>query len=97
MTKIIAVMIAGLLAKAALGAEPEMPKLPEPQQEQEWLMQLVGELNAEVEIFKEPGMPPEKSQGTETVHAIGGFWTMSKNKGTYMDKPFTGILVLDAE
>ena len=94
MTKIIAVMIAGLLAKAALGAEPEMPKLPEPQQEHEWLMQLVGEWNAEVEMFKEPGMPPEKSQGTESVHAIGGFWTLGKNKGTHMDKPFTGILVL---
>lgn len=94
MTKIMAVMMVGLLAGAALGAEPEMPKLPEPQQEHEWLMQLVGEWDAEVEMFKEPGQPPEKSQGTESVRAIGGFWTLGENKGVHMDKPFTGILVL---
>jgi hypothetical protein len=81
MTKIIAVMIAGLLAKAALGAEPETPKLPEPQQEHAWLMQWVGEWDAEVEMFKEPGMSPEKSQGAESVRAIGGFWTLGREQG----------------
>ena len=94
MTKIIAVMIVGLLNVAALGAEPEALKLPEPQPEHEWLMQMVGKWEAEVEMFKEPGKPPEKSRGAESVRAIGGFWILAENKGMHMDKPFTGIMTL---
>ena len=53
-------------------------------------MQMVGEWEAEVEMFKEPGKPPEKSWGTESVRASGGFWILAENKGTHMDKPFIG-------
>lgn len=96
-TKLMAGLAGMLMAAAAFGAETEAPVLPEPGEEHAWLMQLVGEWSADVEMFKETGQPPEKSQGTESVRAIGGFWILAENRGIYMDKPFTGIMTLGFE
>jgi hypothetical protein len=82
------------LAWASLGAEMEPPKMPAPQQEHQWLMKFVGDWETDVEMFMEPGKPSEKTKGKENVRSIGGFWILAENKGTYMDKPFTGILTL---
>ena len=76
--------------------EPEMaaPVMPAPQAEHAWLQKFVGEWAAEIEMYKEPGQPPEKSVGTESVRAIGGFWIVAEDNATYMDQPFTGILTI---
>lgn len=83
-----------LTGVAAWGAEKEMPKMPEPQKENQWLMQFVGEWNTSVEVYGQPGQPPEKMTGTESARAIDGFWILTEDKGSYMDKPFTGIGIL---
>ena len=109
MMKHIAGMVGMLMATAAFGLDMDAPEMPvpplpgagmempmmlAPQMEHAWLQKFVGEWSAEVEMFKEPGQPPEMSQGTESVQAIGGFWILAEDKGTFMDKPFTGILTL---
>jgi len=83
-----------LLVGTAMGEEKKMPDMPPPQAEHEWLMKFVGDWNAEVEMFMEPGQPSEKARGTESVRAIGGFWIQTEYKGSFMDKPFTGTMTL---
>jgi hypothetical protein len=53
----------------------------EPQSEHHWLQQLVGEWEMEAECVMEPGQPPVKSTGTETVRSLGGLWTVGEGRG----------------
>jgi hypothetical protein len=87
-------VIVALFAVAGVGRAEEAPEFPKPEQEHEWLQQLVGEWESDVEMFIEPGKPPLKSKGTESVRAIGGFWTLAENKGEAFGQPFTGLLTL---
>ncbi|HUG89416.1 MAG TPA: DUF1579 domain-containing protein [Planctomycetaceae bacterium] len=88
-----------LLAAAAVVRAQEIPEFPKPGKEHQWLGQLVGEWDTEGELFMEPGQPPLKTKGTESVRAIGGFWVLAENKGDFLGQPFTGLLTLgyDAE
>lgn len=69
-------------------------KMPRPVKEHQWLKKLVGAWDADVEMFMQPGCPPEKIRGTERVRAIGDFWISTENIGSFMGKPFTGCLTL---
>jgi hypothetical protein len=71
----------------------EMPEFPPPAKEHQWLQQLVGEWNSECEMYP-PGMDPIKTQGTESVRSVGGFWTIAENKGSFLKAPFTGVMTL---
>jgi hypothetical protein len=73
--------------------------MPSPGPAHAWLQQFVGEWETETEAMMEPGKPPMKTTGTETVRPLGQFWTVSEIKSTMMDKPFMGNLTLgyDAE
>ena len=53
----------------------------EPQKEHEWLQQLVGEWTCESECSMEPGKPPEKFKGAESVRSLGGFWVQCEGYG----------------
>jgi hypothetical protein len=53
----------------------------EPQKEHEWLHRLVGEWTCEAEATMEPGKPPEKSSGTESVRLLGGLWILAEGQG----------------
>jgi len=53
----------------------------EPQQEHQWLQKLVGEWAYELDAVMEPGKPPEKFRGTETVRSLGGLWVLCEGKG----------------
>ncbi|MGH8763229.1 MAG: DUF1579 domain-containing protein [Nitrosospira sp.] len=53
----------------------------EPRKEHEWLHKLVGEWTYESECSTEPGKPPEKFSGSETVRSIGGIWTLCEGRG----------------
>ncbi|HBA83312.1 MAG TPA: hypothetical protein DCZ95_04375 [Verrucomicrobia bacterium] len=75
-------------------AQQEMPKMPEPQKEHAWLMQLEGEWEADLEATMVPSKPPEKFKGTESARSLGGFWIVGENKSAHMGKPFTGIITL---
>lgn len=52
-----------------------------PQKEHEWLQQWVGEWAYECECVMEPGKPPEKFKGSESVRTLGGFWVLCDGRG----------------
>lgn len=52
-----------------------------PQKEHLWLEKLVGEWAYEIEGTMEPGKPPEKFSGTESVRSLGGFWVVCEGRG----------------
>ncbi|MEX2142922.1 MAG: DUF1579 domain-containing protein [Pirellulales bacterium] len=53
----------------------------EPQKEHQWLQKLVGDWTYETEAAMEPGQPPEKLPGSETVHSLDGLWTVAQGQG----------------
>jgi hypothetical protein len=53
----------------------------EPQQEHQWLQQLVGDWTFEHECSMGPDQPPTKAQGTERVRSLGGLWTIGEGQG----------------
>ncbi|HKZ05524.1 MAG TPA: DUF1579 domain-containing protein [Methylomirabilota bacterium] len=53
----------------------------DPQKEHAWLRKLVGEWTYEGEATAEPGKPPERFKGTETMRAIGELWIQGESKG----------------
>jgi hypothetical protein len=65
------------------------------EKEHRWLQQLVGEWTFETEFEMEPGKPPEKSSGTESVRSLGDFWVVAEGHGEMPDgEPATTIMTL---
>ena len=56
----------------------------EPQKEHQWLQRLVGEWTLEGEAM-EPGQPPAKYTGTESVRSLGGLWILAEGQGEIPD------------
>jgi hypothetical protein len=69
-------------------------EMPKPQKQHEWLKRLVGEWDAEVQMYMEEGKPPQTSKGTESGRMIGEFWALMENKGEFQGKQFTGIFTV---
>ena len=86
--------VVALLASAVVGEAQDLPQMPAPQKEHQWLQQLAGEWEAESELFMEPGQPPVKSKGTERVRMLGGFWAMAETSGEFMGTHVAGVLTL---
>ncbi|AMJ62522.1 DUF1579 domain-containing protein [Bosea sp. PAMC 26642] len=57
----------------------------EPQKEHAWLQQFVGEWISEMDCSMGPDKPRHKSQGTESVHSLGGLWTIGEGTGEMPD------------
>jgi hypothetical protein len=57
----------------------------EPQQEHQWLQQLVGEWTYEAEATMAPGQPPAKFEGSERVRSLGGLWILAEGQGEMPD------------
>ena len=51
---------------------------PEPLQQHHWLLKLVGDWTYDSEALMEPGQPPAKFSGTQSVRALGSLWTLSE-------------------
>lgn len=65
------------IAKPATSAsQQEMPMKVEPQKEHLWLQRMVGNWTCECEATMEPGKPPTKWKGTESVRSLGGVWVL---------------------
>jgi hypothetical protein len=90
----VAGLVAALMATVSVCQAQDVPKMPGPEQEHEWLQQLAGEWDADAEAFMEPGKPPMKCKGTESIRSIGGFWIVAETKSTMMGMPFTGCLTI---
>lgn len=72
----------------------QMPEMPRPLSEHDWLQQFVGEWQSEAECHVEPGSPPVKSVGHERIRALGGFWTVSEIEAEISGRPFRTIQIL---
>ena len=53
----------------------------EPQKQNKWLEQLVGEWTFESECSPAPDQPPMKSSGSDSVRSLGGMWVLCDGKG----------------
>lgn len=82
----MAAMAAILVLPAVLAAQPT--------KEHEWLHQLAGQWDADIEIFAEPGKPPMKLKSTEHTRRIGGYWILSEGEVTGSPMPFKRALTL---
>ncbi len=87
------VVLSGMALLQAQDA-PEMPEMPKPGPEHQWLERFVGEWESEAEVRMAPDEPPMRYTATETGRMVGGFWAVTESKGEAMDTPFTSILTL---
>lgn len=86
-----------LLGAPVLHAEePKSPMemMPKPVAAHEWLQKFVGEWETASECNMEPGKPPVKGSGSETVRALGGFWVIAEGKGQMMDHTMQYVMTL---
>lgn len=90
----IASFMAAVLAVSAAFAAQDAPGIPGSTKEHEWLHQLAGQWEADVEVFAEPGKPPLKLKSTESTRRIGGFWILSESEITPPGMPFARALTL---
>jgi len=51
---------------------------PQPRPQHKWLQRLVGDWTYETECPSEPGKPPHKFTGTESVRAVGDLWVIGQ-------------------
>jgi Protein of unknown function (DUF1579) len=54
-----------------------------PRREHRWLQRFVGEWMSETEMSMEPGKPPEKCYGTDSVKSLGGLWILAEGQGEH--------------
>jgi hypothetical protein len=67
----------------------------EAKKEHQWLEQLVGEWTSEMEAVMEPGQPPSKHTGTESVRTLQGLWLICEGRGDVPEgEPWTTIMTL---
>ncbi|RJG10609.1 DUF1579 domain-containing protein [Pseudomonas cavernicola] len=68
----------------------------EAQKEHQWLQKLVGEWTCEVECIIEPGQPPVKWMGSESVRSLGGLWILGEGQSEMPagDSPASSVLTL---
>jgi hypothetical protein len=93
MKTVAGLVMAAVLVGGAARAQ-DAPKMPAPGKEHAWLKQLEGEWVIEGEGIVEPGKPPVRSKGTETVRTLGGFWIVSEMTGDCMGTPVTGVMTV---
>lgn len=91
---VFAGLMAMILACGSNSRADDVPKTPTPQKEHTWLKQLDGDWVTECEAVMEPGKPPMKCRGTESVKSLGGLWTLSEISGDMMGMPMTGIMTI---
>jgi hypothetical protein len=69
----------GLEAPAA--EQQASPTMEEPSEGHLWLGKFVGDWTFDGEATMEPGQPPVKCAGTETVRSLGGLWILAEGQG----------------
>ena len=90
----IASFMAAVLAMSAALVAQDAPGIPAPTKEHEWLHQLAGPWEADLEVWAGPGKPPLKLKSTENIRRIGGFWILSEGEVTPPGMPFARALTL---
>ena len=94
--RILLAMTLGVLTIGVGGSlrAEEMPDLPKPQKEHQWLAQLAGEWNASITAKPGPEAPEIKAEATQSAKMIGDRWLIATGDGEMMGQPMTSILTL---
>jgi hypothetical protein len=100
MLSLKSVLITGLLlvqtAMPTLAADKTYPEkacpMVKPTTEHAWLQQTVGNWTSETEATFAPGQPPQKFKGSETISAMGPFWTVNQVQAEMPGMPFKGAM-----
>jgi hypothetical protein len=90
----IATVLAVALALPAILAAQSAPGGPTSTKEHQWLHQLAGQWEADLEVFAGPGKPPLKLKSTDNTRQIGGLWILSEGEVTPPGMPYTRALIL---
>lgn len=73
----------------------EMPEMPVPAAEHEWLQRFAGEWESDVRIFMDPEAPPMQVTATESFRSVGGFWLVGDIRGQMEGMPpFEGVYTI---
>lgn len=73
-------------------ARAQMPEMPQPQKEHEFLHKFVGEWESQMEMSGIPGEPPMKCKGESKAKMMGGFWIVIAGKGEMQGQPMESIM-----
>jgi hypothetical protein len=76
MKKTRTALCALVMSATGLFAE-DMPQMPEPAPQHEWLKKFAGEWNVVSEIHMTPGEEPVRGTGSESARMLGGFWVVA--------------------
>jgi hypothetical protein len=82
------------LALALNGYAQELPQMPKPQKEHEWLQKFAGEWTSEAKASFGPDQPEMTCTGTADARMLGGFWMISEGKSEMMGMPVESVLSL---
>lgn len=90
----IALVACALASVGMTATAQEMPELPKPQKEHQWLAQLAGDWEAEMECQMGPGQPPMKAKATQSSKMLGDRWLVATSQGDMMGEPMTSVLTI---
>jgi hypothetical protein len=82
------------LALASVMNAQEMPEMPKPQKEHEFLHKFVGEWESVGKGKMAEDQPPMECKGTAKARMLGGFWMVSEGKGDAMGTPMENVMTL---
>jgi len=88
------IAVAGLfqvLFAVSVVVAQDLPEIPKPQEEHEWLNKFVGEWESEMEASFGPDQPKMKCKGTMKSRSLGGFWVVTETKSEMMGMPVAGL------
>lgn len=89
----VVVLAVSVLSGSLLrGQEPPQPS--QPQEEHQWLQQLVGEWESHAKANTGPDQPAFECHGTEKIRAIGGLWVVAEGESHPMGMTVQTMLTL---
>jgi hypothetical protein len=94
MKRLSAICAVFALALSSLAFAQEMPEMPKPQKEHEFLQKFVGEWESVGKGTMGEGQPEMECNGTASTRMLGGLWMISEGKGDAMGSPMENVMQL---
>jgi hypothetical protein len=94
MKRLSAICAVFVLALSNYAAAQEMPEMPKPQKEHEFLQKFVGDWESVGKGTMGEGQPEMECNGTASNRMLGGFWMVSNGKGDAMGSPMETMMQL---
>lgn len=92
MKRLSAICTVFVLALPSIASAQEMPEMPKPQKEHEFLQKFVGEWESVGKGIMAEGAEPMECTGTASNRMLGGFWIVSNGKGEVMGDTMENVM-----